>query len=260
MKVTFCCQIYEGYGQTEIGGAATFTYHNETHSGHVGGPMSFASLKLADVPEMNYFSSDVDENGNPLPRGEVCLKGPSVTPGYYKNPALTSEIIDSEGWLHTGDIGAILPNGSLRIIDRKKNLFKLSQGEYLAPEKLENVYLTSKYSAFVFVHGDSLKNWPVGIVVPDKITLEKWAQENGINKNWADLCQDQRAVNEVLRDLRYQGQVARLNGYELLNKIHLHPEAITLESGLLTPTFKIKRFQMKNFFTKEIDEMYKEEN
>ena len=260
LKVAFCCQIYEGYGQTEIGGAATFTYYNESQSGHVGGPMSFVSLKLVDVPEMNYLSRSIDENGNPNPCGEVCLKGPSVTPGYYKNPTLTSEIIDSEGWLHTGDIGSILPNGSLKIIDRKKNLFKLSQGEYLAPEKLENVYLTSKYSAFVFVHGDSLRNWPVAVVVPDKITLSKWAEEKGINKEWAELCKDQIAINEVLQDLRHQGQLAKLNGFELVKRIYLYPEAITLETGLLTPTFKIKRFQMKNFFLKEIDEMYKEED
>ena len=104
---------------------------------------------------MNYFATDVNEHGVNTPRGEILLRGLNVTPGYYKMKEKTdSTIID--GWLHTGDIGVILPNGALKIIDRKKNIFKLSQGEYVAPEKVENIYVKFPYVEECYIHGDSL--------------------------------------------------------------------------------------------------------
>ena len=120
-------------------------------------------VKLVDVPEMNYVT--VNPGGNP--RGEVCFKGPNVFSGYFKDEAHTREALDDEGWLHSGDIGEWLPNGALRIIDRKKNIFKLSQGEYVAAEKIENILVTAPLVAQVFVYGDSLQSVLVAVVVPD---------------------------------------------------------------------------------------------
>lgn len=90
-------------------------------------------------------------------QGEICVKGKNVFSGYYKDPERTAEAIDELGWHHTGDVGMWLPNGSLKIIDRRKHIFKLSQGEYIVPEKIENIYCRSKYVYQVFVYGESLK-------------------------------------------------------------------------------------------------------
>jgi len=113
-------------------------------------------MKVTDVAEMNYLSTDKNDEGEPTPRGEICLKGPGLFSGYYKTPDKTAEAIDSTGWLHTGDIGQINPNGSVNIIDRKKNIFKLAIGEYIAAEKIENIYSRVKLIAEAFVYGDSL--------------------------------------------------------------------------------------------------------
>ena len=132
MKIAMCCPFFEGYGQTETCAGSCLTRSEDPEAGHVGGVMPQAEMKLVDIPEMSYYSTD-----EPYPRGEICFKGPNNFAGYFKQPDKTAEAIDSEGWIHTGDIGAILPNGALKIIDRKKNIFKLQQGEYIAPEKLE---------------------------------------------------------------------------------------------------------------------------
>ena len=120
LKVVSCCPIIEAYGQTECTGAGFATVKQDPENGHVGGPTVGIEFKVEDVKDMNYTSTDKEG-----PRGEICIRGPLVFAGYYKEDEKTKEAIDSEGWLHSGDIGIIRPNGSLKIIDRKKNIFKL---------------------------------------------------------------------------------------------------------------------------------------
>lgn len=133
-KLVLGIHVYEVYGQSETNGPATITHPLDRTSGHVGGPVPSLRIRLRDVPEMGYLSSD-----NP-PRGEVQFFGANVFKSYFKNHERTKEAFSEDGWLCSGDVGMILPNGALKIIDRAKNIFKLSQGEYIAPEKLENIY------------------------------------------------------------------------------------------------------------------------
>ena len=133
---------------TESGGASTLCMPYEPRAAHVGGPLENVKVRLRDIPEMNYYCTD-----KPHPRGEICMRGPQVFEGYYKASKQTSQAIDKDGWLHTGDIGVFMPNGTLQIIDRKKNIFKLQQGEYVSPEKIENILGRCSYIEEIYVDG-----------------------------------------------------------------------------------------------------------
>lgn len=158
------------------------TLPGDPKTGHVGPPLASCYVKLVDVPEMEYFASEGS--------GEVCVKGPIVFQGYYKNDRLTAEVIDNEGWLHTGDVGSWLPNGTLAIIDRKKHIFKLSQGEYIVPEKIEGIYSRSQFVSQIFVYGEPIKSSLVAIIVPENDILCQWARKNNVKGNIRDLCTD----------------------------------------------------------------------
>ncbi len=118
---------------------------------------------------MGYFANDLTH-----PRGEICARGPNCFTGYYRDEKNTKDTLDSEGWVHSGDIGEWDARGRLRVIDRKKNMFKLSQGEYVAPERIESVITKSPLIAQCFVHGDSLQSATVAVIVPDREGLNRW--------------------------------------------------------------------------------------
>jgi long-chain acyl-CoA synthetase len=196
---------------------------------------------------MNYHAKDL--------KGEVWVRGHGVCRGYLKDKAKTDETITEDGWLKTGDIATLDKFGRLSIVDRKKNIFKLAQGEYIAPEKLENIFLKSSFVAQVYVHGDSLQSELVGVVVPDQEYSISWAIANGVlpantvpppppvanaplHPLVGKIVLSQKFKDAVMKDLNQIGKAEKLRGFEYLKAIHLTSELFTAESGLLTPTFK----------------------
>uniref|UniRef100_A0A7N6F5V1 Long-chain-fatty-acid--CoA ligase n=1 Tax=Anabas testudineus TaxID=64144 RepID=A0A7N6F5V1_ANATE len=248
LRAALGCQFYEGYGQTECTAGCTMSIPGDWTAGHVGPPLPCNAIKLVDVAEMNYLAV----NGE----GEVCVKGPNVFQGYLNDPERTVEAIDKDGWLHTGDVGKWLPNGTLKIIDRKKHIFKLAQGEYIAPEKIETVYNRIDAVAQIFVHGDSLQACLVGIVVPDPDFLPIWAKKKGIEGSYSELCSNKDVKNSILEDLLKLGKEAGLKSFEQVRDIALHPEMFSVQNGLLTPTLKAKRAELQKHFREQIDKLY----
>ncbi|XP_076004184.1 long-chain-fatty-acid--CoA ligase 1-like [Genypterus blacodes] len=248
LRAALGCQFYEAYGQTECTAGCTMSLPGDWTAGHVGPPLPCNLMKLVDVAEMNYLAA----NGE----GEVCVKGPNVFQGYLNDPEKTAEAIDKDGWLHTGDIGKWLPNGTLKIIDRKKHIFKLAQGEYITPEKIENVYIQSDPVAQIFVHGDSLQACLVAVVVPDPEILPCWAKKRGFEGSYAELRSDTNVKNAILQDILRLGKEAGLKSFEQVKEIILHPEMFSIQNGLLTPTLKAKRAELCNYFREQIAALY----
>ncbi|XP_014474921.1 PREDICTED: long-chain-fatty-acid--CoA ligase 5 isoform X2 [Dinoponera quadriceps] len=242
------CLVVEGYGQTECCAPITLTIQGDHVPEHVGPPVACCCVKLVDVPEMEYFAVNN--------QGEVCVKGTNVFVGYYKDPEKTAEVIDEQGWHHTGDIGAWQLNGTLKIIDRKKHIFKLSQGEYIVPEKIENIYIRSQYVQQVFVHGESLKSCIIAIVIPDVDVIKCWALENGIPGTLSVLCANPEVKRLILDDMLAWGKEAGLKSFEQVKDIYLHPDPFSVQNGLLTPTLKTKRPQLKAYFKPQIEDLY----
>uniref|UniRef100_A0A668AWY6 Arachidonate--CoA ligase n=1 Tax=Myripristis murdjan TaxID=586833 RepID=A0A668AWY6_9TELE len=248
LRATLGCLIFEGYGQTECTAGCTFSMPGDWSAGHVGAPLPCAMVKLVDIPDMNYYA----KNGE----GEICIRGHSVFRGYLKDPERTTEALDSDGWLHSGDVGQWLPNGTLRIIDRKKHIFKLAQGEYIAPEKIENVYMRCVPVLQAFVHGDSLQAHLIGIVVPDPEVFVDWAKERGFMGSYEELCQNPDVKKAVLEDMTAVGKEAGLKSFEQVKDLHLHPEMFSIANGLLTPTLKSRRIDIRRVFQEQISRMY----
>lgn len=254
--------VVEGYGQTENAACCTISLPDDmTTSGHVGIPSPTTEVVLVDVPEMGYFHTDTDHKGQPCQgRGEILARGPSVFKGYYKQPEKTKEAIDEEGWLHSGDIGLWTVDGNLQIIDRKKNIFKLSQGEYVAPEKIENVIIQSLLIGQAFVYGDSLQSALVAIIVPEeepvRSVLEASEDLSLAKASMSEICKSDKLKAVILADIKKIGKANGLHGFEVPKSIHLSDAPFTVEDGLLTPTFKLKRPQARDKFEKVIEHMY----
>lgn len=250
LKICFCCNVLEGYGLTENFAGACVTQLDETQLAHVGRNLPCCEIKLADVPEMNYFST------NTPPSGEVMIRGANIFRGYYKEPEKTKEALEADGWFHTGDIGRWNENGTLSIIDRKKNIFKLAQGEYVAVEYLEGVYKRSQFVSQIWVYGNSYKRFLVAIVVPDPEYLGLWAKQNGMSGSYKELTENPKVTEVILKDLERVGKEAKLNGIEFVKAIRVTGDSFTTDNDLMTPTFKLRRVNLLKGYQKIVDELY----
>lgn len=251
LRVVTCAHVVQGYGLTETCAGSFVSIVNEPAMlGTVGPPVPNVDVCLESVPEMGYDAL------SSTPRGEVCIRGKTLFSGYYKREDLTKEVL-VDGWFHTGDIGEWQPNGSMKIIDRKKNIFKLSQGEYVAVENLENIYGLISCIESIWIYGNSFESFLVSVVNPNQQALEHWAQENGILGDFHSICENAKAKEYILGELSKLGKEKKLKGFEFIKAVHLDPVPFDMERGLLTPTFKKKRPQLLEYYKDVIDSMYK---
>ncbi|KAL5987163.1 eukaryotic long-chain fatty acid CoA synthetase (LC-FACS) [Asimina triloba] len=252
LRVTSCSVLIQGYGLTESS-AGCFTAIANVFSmmGTVGVPVTAIEARLESVPDMGYDALAE------VPRGEICLRGKTLFSGYYKRPDLTEEVL-IDGWFHTGDIGEWQPNGAMKIIDRKKNIFKLSQGEYIAVENIESTYGRCPLITSIWVYGNSFESFLVAVVIPERKALEDWASMHNEGGDFESLCRNPKARKYFLDELNNTGRKHNLRGFEMIKGVHLEPNPFDMERDLITPTFKLKRPQLLQYYKEHIDELYSE--
>ncbi|KAI5067553.1 hypothetical protein GOP47_0018081 [Adiantum capillus-veneris] len=250
LRVTTCALAVQGYGLTETC-AASFVSVPDVMSmmGTVGVPLPNIEVCLESVPELGY-----DALAEPA-RGEVCIRGKSVFISYHKREDLTKEVV-ADGWFHTGDIGEWQKDGALKLIDRKKNIFKLSQGEYVAVENLENIYSISPVVESIWIYGNSFESSLIAIVAPSQVVLEDWARANALEGDFQQLCNNEKAKEHVLSELRAIAKTKKLKGFEIIKAVHLEPQPFDLERDLITPTYKKKRPQLLKYYKEVVDRLY----
>jgi len=257
IRVCLGLTLVQGYSLTETTCSGTCMEWGDSTVGKVGAPMAGMEIKLVDWSEGNYMVADT-----PRPRGEIIIGGPTVAKGYFKNDQLTAENFFSEGgkrWFRTGDVGELFEDGTLRIIDRKKDLVKLQLGEYVSLGKVESQLKTHPLVENICVYGDSYQPYTVAVMVPIRNALEKLASELG--KTYSDynvLCKDNDIIQAVIKSINVHGIKSNLEKFEIPKMVTLVPEAWTPESGLVTAAFKLKRKMIQSFFQQDIEQMYKE--
>ncbi|KAI2619994.1 acetyl-CoA synthetase-like protein [Hypoxylon sp. NC1633] len=241
-----------GYGLTETNAMGTIMNPLEWTSETIGGLPSCIEVKLVDFPDAGYHATN-----KPNPQGEIWIRGPSVAEEYYQNEKETQENIAPGGWFKTGDIGEWYPNGHLKIIDRKKNLVKTLNGEYIALEKLESIYRSANVVANICVYADQSKAKPIAIIVPAEPALRKLAADNGIQGAGLEELVHNKKVNDlVLKELQSAGRAGGLSGIEIIEGVALSEEEWTPQNGLVTAAQKLNRKAILNKYEKGVKEAY----
>ncbi|MER7575293.1 long-chain fatty acid--CoA ligase [Streptomyces sp. NPDC126514] len=228
--------ILEGYGLTESS-AASFVNPGEAYrTGTVGKPLPGCEVRIADD-------------------GEILLRGPGIMEGYHGLPEKTAEVLEPDGWFHTGDIGELSADGYLRITDRKKDLFKTSGGKYIAPTEIEGSFKSvCPYVSNILVHGAD-RNFCTALIALDELALMGWAKENGMEgKSYAEVVAAPETVAMV------EGYVKQLNEklqrWQTIKKFRLLPRDLDVEHGEITPSLKLKRPVVEREYKHLIEEMY----
>ncbi|MGW7548752.1 AMP-dependent synthetase/ligase [Streptomyces sp. NPDC054770] len=228
--------ILEGYGLTESS-AASFVNPGEAYrTGTVGKPLPGCEVRIADD-------------------GEILLRGPGIMQGYHGLPEKTAEVLEADGWFHTGDIGELSPDGYLRITDRKKDLIKTSGGKYIAPAEVEGQFkAVCPYVSNILVHGAD-RNFCTALIALDEVAILEWAKENGLDgRSYAEVVAAPVTVEMV------DGYVKQLNEglqrWQTIKKFRLLPRDLDVEHGEITPSLKLKRPVVEREYKHLIDEMY----
>ena len=188
--------------------------------------------------------------------GEMLVRGPTVMRGYHGHPNATQSVMTDDGWFATGDVGYIDNDGHLFLTDRKKDLFKLSNGKYVAPQLIESLLKQSEFVNQVVVVGASRK-FPVALIVPDWEALKHSLRAAGeqVAETHAEISRSPGAIKMVQRDVT--AMTAKLADYERVRRVALLAEEFTIDSGELTPTLKVKRGVIDQKYGKLIDELYR---
>ena len=229
--------IMEGYGLTETSPVISVNRFNEKNRkfGTVGTVISGVEVKLE-------------------PDGEICCRGENVMMGYYKRPDLTAEVIDKDGFFHTGDIGIFVENKFLKITDRKKEIFKTSGGKYVAPQPIENKMKESKFIEQMMVVGPEQK-FAGALIVPSFANLKEWAQQNNLSYGTIhDLLRHPKVLEmfkNIVEEFNHQ-----FNHVEQVKKFELLPDEWTVDGGELTPTLKLKRKVIMEKYRDAIERIY----
>lgn len=257
LNAALACTVANGYGLTETNATACVALPLDCTVGHCGPPMPLQEFKLRSVESMNYSAQD-----KPYPRGELMIRGPHIFKEYLKEPVKTAEALTDDGWFLTGDIFQVDERGRFGMIDRVKNFFKLAQGEYVAPEKVENALLASGICSQIFVHGNSEESYLVAIGGVNPEEFCPWASKILGRKIANDLqsiqaaCDDKQIKAAYLAICDKNSVKSRLAGFEKVKRVYLTVEPFTAENDLVTPTMKVKRSQAAKFYKPQIDEMY----
>ena len=239
LRVVFGNQFLQGYGLTETYAVSLVQISGDFSVGNCGAACPANELCLASVPDMDYLVTD-----KPQPRGELLVRGNTLFSGYYKNDEETQKAILPDGWFRTGDICTVDSKGRFTVIDRIKNALKLAQGEYISPERIENVYLSHlSFLAQAYVHGDSIQTFLVGIfgVMPEMFApfASKVLGKTIIPEDLQAIkaaCADERVRAAVVTELERVGKKNSFAGYEHVRNCYLYLDPFTIDNELLTPT------------------------
>ena len=239
LRAAFGNNFVQGFGMTESYAVGTVQLPGDFTTGNIGPPCPSVELCIESVPEFDYTVDD-----KPNPRGELLMRGPVIFKEYFRNPEETAKAIEPDGWFHTGDIVEVDKMGRFKIIDRKKNVLKLSQGEYISPERIENVYMGStNLIAMAFVHGDPKESSLVAIFGIDPVNFAPYASKILKKDIPADnkeelkaAANDPRVKREFLKLLDKIGTSHKFNSFEKVKNCYLDIEPFSIENELLTPT------------------------
>lgn len=232
--------ILQGYGLTETSPVITFNRPERNRAGTVGEPIPGVEVAIAED-------------------GEIITRGPHIMVGYYENPEKTAEVIDDDGWFHTGDIGEFTDDGFLKITDRKKDLFKLSTGKYVMPQPLENQLSSHPMIEQAVVFGPSYK-YCTALIFPDMGLVRSFAVQEGLDSSMADadLLKHKVIVDKIqqLIDRANKG----MDHWSTIKKFRIVSSSLTPESGLLTPSLKVRRSKVQEHFKDVLDSMYADDD